>query len=82
MVSVIGAATGNLGVIHRTRGDLDKAEELHRKSLALSEESGRKEGMAAQYGNLGNVFLLRGDLDRAEEFHLKSLKLPEIPEAE
>ena len=32
-----------------------KAEEFHKKSLALNEELGRKEGVASQYGNLGLV---------------------------
>lgn len=31
------AALGNLGLIYRTRGDLDRAEEMHKKSLAIEE---------------------------------------------
>jgi tetratricopeptide (TPR) repeat protein len=66
---------GNLGTIYSTRGDLDTAEEFHRKSLALSEELGRKEGMANQYGNLGLIYLTRGDHDTAEENFRNSLAL-------
>ncbi len=71
------AVTGNLGVIHRTRGDLDRAEEMHRKALEIEEKLGRLEGMADQYGNLGLVYGTRGDLDRAEETHRKSLEIEE-----
>ncbi len=53
--SVISMALGNLGLIYRTRGDLEKGEEYHLKALALNEELGRKEGMANQFGNLGNL---------------------------
>jgi uncharacterized protein DUF4062/tetratricopeptide repeat protein len=49
---VLLAAYGNLGVIHQTRGDLDRAEEAHGKSLAFYEELGGKEGMARAYANL------------------------------
>ena len=72
---LIAVATGNLGVVYRTRGDLDRAEEMHMKSLALDEALGRKEGMASHYGNLGLVYQTRGDLDRAEEMHKKSLAI-------
>ena len=66
---------GNLGIVHATRGDLDRAEEMYRKALALNESLGRKEGMASLYGNLGNLYLTRGDLDRAEEMYANSLEL-------
>jgi tetratricopeptide (TPR) repeat protein len=66
---------GNLGLMHRTRGDLDKAEEFHVKSLALEEELGRKEGMGSDYGNLGSVYQRRGDLDEACRLWGLALKL-------
>ncbi len=72
-----GMALGNLGLVHRTRGDLDCAEEMHMKSLEIHEALGRREGMASQYGNLGLVYQTRGDLDRAEEMFEKSLALDE-----
>jgi len=40
------AAHGNLGLIYRARGDLDQAEAMHRKSLAINEKLGRLEGIA------------------------------------
>ena len=69
------AAYGNLGNIYQTRGDLARAEKMHKKSLKLDRELGSKEGMANQYGNLGNVYRIRGDLDRAEEMLKKSVTL-------
>lgn len=39
------AAISNLGLIYRTRGELDRAEEIHRKSLAIEEKLGRQEGI-------------------------------------
>jgi len=70
-------ALGNLGILYQTRGDLDRAEEMYRKSLELSEALGRKEGMANQYGNLGNLYQTRGELDRAEEMYRKCLVIEE-----
>jgi len=66
------AAYGNLGLLYRTRGEIDRAEEMHKKSLAIDEKLGRQEGMANHYGNLGNVYKTRGDLDRAEEMYRKA----------
>ena len=66
---------GNLGLIYRTRGDLDPAEDMHQKALEINEKLGRLEGMASQYGNLGAIYQTRGDLDQAEDMHQKSLKI-------
>ena len=70
-------ALNNLGNVHRTRGDLDQAEEAYNKALKLHEQLGSKEGQAINWGSLGNVHLTRGDLDQAEEAYNKSLKLNE-----
>ncbi len=66
---------GNLASVYKTRGDLDEAEAMYRKSLGLDEKLGHKEGMAANYGNLGNVHRTRGDLDEAEAMYRKSLAM-------
>jgi tetratricopeptide (TPR) repeat protein len=58
-------------------GDLDRAEEMDRRALAINDQLGRREGMARAYGNLGNVYSTRGDLDRAEEMYRKSLAIDE-----
>ncbi len=62
-------------MIYQTRGELDEAEALHRKSLALDEELGRKEGMASDYNNLGLIYQDRGELDEAEAMFRKALIL-------
>ncbi len=49
-------AYSNLGILYQTRSDLDQAEAMCNKALALDEELGRKEGMARDYGNLGILY--------------------------
>ena len=71
------AVAGNLGNVYQTRGDLDQAEAMHRKSLAIEEKLGRLKGMAIAYGNLGIVYQTRGDLDQAEPMYRKSLAINE-----
>jgi tetratricopeptide (TPR) repeat protein len=66
---------GNLGNIYLTRGELDKAEEFHLKSLEIEKSLGRQEGMASEYGNLGNIYQIRGELDKACDYWKKSLDL-------
>ncbi len=69
--------TGNLGLIHRARGDLDEAERILRKGLEIDKKLGRLEGMASEYGNLGLIYMDRGDLDEAERMYRKSLEINE-----
>ena len=66
---------GNLGLIYQTRGELDRAEEMHKMSLAINENLGRQEGMATTYTNLGLVAEDRGDVDRARELWTKARDL-------
>jgi tetratricopeptide (TPR) repeat protein len=68
---------GNLGLIMRSRGDLDEAERMHRKALAIDEKLARLVGMADNYGNLGLIMRIRGDLDEAERMHRKALAINE-----
>ena len=66
---------GNIGIIHKIRGDLDQALKMHSKSLEIFKQLGYEEGMANQYGNMGNVYDTLGDFDMALEMYDKSLKL-------
>ena len=52
---------GNLGIIYRERGELEWAEKMYRKALAIAENLGRQEGMADNCVNLGMVYAMRGD---------------------
>jgi len=69
--------TGNLGLVYEIRGELDKAEEMHKKSLEIEEKLGRLEGIANQYGNLGLIYQRRGELEKAEELYNMVLKIEE-----
>ncbi|MEK6263075.1 MAG: tetratricopeptide repeat protein [Planctomycetota bacterium] len=69
------AALGDLGLIYRMRGELDRAEASHQKSLEMFKNLGNRKYMASQYGNLGLVYRMRGALDLAEEMHQKSLSI-------
>jgi len=71
------AVLGNLGVTYRTRGDLDKAEEMHKKSLEIMKKIGNQKGMTREYGNLGPIYYMRGDLEKAEEMLREGLKIDE-----
>ncbi|MDU9050850.1 MAG: tetratricopeptide repeat protein [Candidatus Electrothrix sp. Rat3] len=66
-----------LGLLLRRTGELDKAEEAHRKVLALAEAHQDKKEQAVALGNLGNVYRTRGELDKAEEMYRKVLELDE-----
>jgi len=66
---------GNLGLIYRRRGELDKAEQMQRKALEIDEKLGLLEGMASDYSNLGLIYRDRRELDKAEEMFNKSLKI-------
>lgn len=68
---------GNLGLIYRHKCELDKSEDMNKKSLAINEKHGRLEGMLSQYGNLGLIYQTRGELDKAEEMYKKSLAIAE-----
>lgn len=71
------ALFSNLGIALRILGELDGAEEMHRKSLAIDEELGIKDRMACDYINLGIVMMVRGDWDGAETMYRKSLAINE-----
>ena len=70
-------ALSGLGRIHRTRGELDEAEILHKRALALNEKLGRKDGMATDLGRLGVIYWTRGELDEAEALYKGALALNE-----
>ena len=55
----IASVYGNLGILYKTRGELDRAEEMFQKALAINEALGHKEGMASVYSNLGILYETR-----------------------
>ena len=64
-----------MGVIYQTKGDLDKAEEMHLKSLEIDKKLGRLEGMAIDYANLGLIYKQRGDIGKARVYREKAVGL-------
>ncbi len=66
-----------LGLVYRTRGELDAAEKMHIGALNIEKQGKREKGMAREYGNLGLIYRRRGELDKAEEMHKKSLEMAE-----
>jgi tetratricopeptide (TPR) repeat protein len=75
--SSYAALLGNLGLIYRICGQLDLAEDMHKKALEIEKKLGRLDGQANQYGNLGLIYQIRGELDRAEIMYRKVLEIEE-----
>lgn len=76
------AAFGNLGNLYFAQGEIDRAEETYRNSLAIDEANGNIKGMALTFGNLGNCCYIRGELDKAEMMYEKSLAIDDVPSGE
>jgi Flp pilus assembly protein TadD len=55
-----------LGILHRRRGDLSRAQEAQAAAARLAPEEG------APYNNLGNLLLLQGKLDDALRFYKRA----------
>jgi tetratricopeptide (TPR) repeat protein len=66
-----------LGLLQRRLGEIDPAAQSYAKVIALGEEHGRRDWVAAASGNLGNLYATRGELERAEEMYKKSLAINE-----
>ena len=58
-------------------GELNEAERLLRRWLAISGPDAQTANTAAAYGNLGLIHQRRGELDQAERMHRKSLEIYE-----
>jgi tetratricopeptide (TPR) repeat protein/tRNA A-37 threonylcarbamoyl transferase component Bud32 len=63
--SGVGRSLNDLAVIYAQQGDLPRAQEIWKKTLANFREIGNVEGVAAAYNNLGEVVLQMGDLSEA-----------------
>ena len=68
---------GNLALIYRKRGDLEKAEEMHEKSLEIAEKLGLLGGMARDYANLGSLYEERGDIEKARAIKCSAQEMGE-----
>jgi len=72
---VRAVALGNLGIIARTRSDLDEAERLMNGALDIYKAMGSLEGQAMTLSNLGGSAYSRGDLDESERRYNASLEI-------
>ena len=68
-------ALGNLGIILRQRGELEKAMEHYQKALGLHKEIGHRLGEATDLGDLGIVFGQKERFDDAEAHFQKALEI-------
>ena len=69
-----GQLYNNLGLAHRTRGELDEAIEWYQKAL---ETEITEKGKARTLNNLGYVYKLQGRLDKAKTYCGIALKIRE-----
>ena len=67
----------HIGLVTYMQGELDDAEGWCRKSLAIREDLGDRDGMATSYHQLGLITQDRGRLDNAGTWYRKSLALME-----
>jgi len=72
---VLSAAVGNLGLVARGEGDLDRAEEQFRIATVLYAALDDRLGTARQYANLGQILQVAQRYDAAEACFTKSLEL-------
>jgi tetratricopeptide (TPR) repeat protein len=68
-------ALGNLGIVLRQRGELEKALEHYQKALGLHKEIGHRLGEATDLGDLGIVFGQKERFDDAEAHFQKALEI-------
>jgi tetratricopeptide (TPR) repeat protein len=64
----------DLGVAYRDAGQLDRAEEVLKESIAMAEELKNISGVALGCNSLGTLYRLRGDTKRAIDLYNKSLE--------
>jgi len=67
----------NIGLIHKSKGDYNKALDWYHKSLKIMEQVGNQAGLAANYNNIGGIYHFKGDYDKALDWLQKDLKITE-----
>lgn len=68
-------AYGNMGIIYKTRGDLDVALEMYDKTTKAIKITGNKVNLPVTYCNMGNIYGIIGNLEKALEMHYKALEI-------
>lgn len=72
---MLSAILGNMAIVFRIKGELDKALEYSQLSLNILKELGNREGEAGVLDNMGIIHRIRGQLDKAMERFQLSLKI-------
>ncbi len=62
---------------YQRTGDLEAAEQMLKRWVAVNGENTESIDSAAVMGNFGLIYRMRGQLDRAEEMHRKALEINE-----
>jgi len=75
MVSAFAQWMSELGYLYMSLHEINKAEMVFQKALAISETEGWNSGVAIHSGNLGSAAVARDDLDSAERFFQKALDI-------
>jgi tetratricopeptide (TPR) repeat protein/energy-coupling factor transporter ATP-binding protein EcfA2 len=70
-----GYVWSNLGLLYRNRGDLDEAEDAHKRSLGIVTRLGCMDAVASVYAGLGLLYEAKGNLRGAEKMHLEALRI-------
>ncbi|MFW9780095.1 MAG: tetratricopeptide repeat protein [Candidatus Heimdallarchaeota archaeon] len=73
----IAGLYNTIGIIHASKGSLDKASEFLQLSLSKYEELGNERPAFKIMNNLGMMHSYRGDLDRALQYLNRALELNE-----
>ena len=66
---------GNIGLIYRDKGELDKALKYLEDALKINREIGYKQGEANQLANIGLIYPAKGELDEAMKYLEDALKI-------
>jgi tetratricopeptide (TPR) repeat protein len=71
----IAIAYGNLGVIYKSQGKLNKAINAYQHALTIYQALDNHQGMATQYANLGVISQTCEKLEEARDYYQKLLTL-------
>lgn len=70
--SGIASSLNNIGVVHRHRGDLDKALASYIEALHIQEDHKFDDALAYTYNNIGTIYSLKNNYKKALEYFLKA----------
>lgn len=71
----VGLIYGNIGVIYKEWGNLDRCIYYYNKAIKFNEKEGDKSSLANMYANSGNLFFEKKEYEKALDSFFKSLSL-------